>query len=83
VCKRKATDVDDEFDPRVPLALERVLVELDYCVLLSLLKDNPDKLRTGLEELEKAILEQGAANDHPASATKTEAACASTHRASG
>src|SRR6266849_2310834 len=63
VSKRKAAKMDDEFDPRVPLALEKVLVMVDYSVLLSLLKDNPAKLRKGLEELERIIREQGAASD--------------------
>jgi hypothetical protein len=56
----KAIKADDQFDPRVSLAPERVLVDLDYRVLLSLLKDSPDKLRQGLEELERMIRKSGA-----------------------
>ena len=58
--KHTTTAVDGEFDPRVPLALERVLVEHDYAVLSSMVKDDPETLRKGLERLEKEIANHSA-----------------------
>jgi hypothetical protein len=60
VGKPKTTVARDGFDPRVPLALERVLVERDYFVLSSMLKDDPKRLCQGLEKLEKTIADNGA-----------------------
>jgi len=51
---------DDEFDPRVSLAWEKLLVQRDYERLSSLKRSNPDELREGLEKLEKVIREEGA-----------------------
>jgi hypothetical protein len=47
--------MDKEFDPRVPLALEKVLVRNDYAVLSSMLKNDSEALRKGLSELEEKI----------------------------
>jgi hypothetical protein len=48
------------FDPRIPLALERVIVERDYAVLSSMVRDNPERLREGLKKLETTIVDNGA-----------------------
>jgi hypothetical protein len=62
VAKSKAAVAgDDEFDPRVPLAWERLLVQRDYD-LLSSLKGRPEVLRTGLVKLENIIHEEGASS---------------------
>jgi hypothetical protein len=57
----------DEFDlpsnnPRIPLALEKVLVERDYAVLLSMVRDDPERLREGLKKIETTIADNGAAD---------------------
>jgi hypothetical protein len=44
-----------EFDPRVSLALEKILVERDYFVLASLFRDDPKRLEESLKKLEKMI----------------------------
>ena len=53
----------DEFDPRISLSLEKVLVQMDYSVLLSLLRDSPDELKKGLEKLEKVVHQHGAVSN--------------------
>ena len=53
--KHTTSAVDDEFDPRAPLALEKVLVRNDYAVLSSMLKDDPKTLCKGLDELDEKI----------------------------
>jgi hypothetical protein len=56
----KHTTAPDEFDPRVPLALERALVRHDYAVLWAIIKDDPERLRDGLEKLAKTVADNGA-----------------------
>lgn len=51
---------DDEFDFRVSLAWERLVVQRDYHLLAFLKRSSPDELREGLEKLKKMIREQGA-----------------------
>jgi hypothetical protein len=60
LARNKLSDIEDEYDPRVPLSLERVLVGLDYFVLSSLSKDSPDELRNGLKTLEELVREHEA-----------------------
>jgi len=48
------------FNARIPLALERVLVERDYAVLAYMVRDDPGKLREGLKKLETTIADNGA-----------------------
>ena len=43
----KAAIADDEFDPRVSLAWESLLVQRDYDLLWSLKRSKPEKLRGG------------------------------------
>jgi hypothetical protein len=57
---KAAVEGDDEFDPRVPLAWEKLLVKLDYELLSSLKRNRPDQLRAGLQELERKIGAEGA-----------------------
>jgi hypothetical protein len=65
VNQHTTADVDNEFvvnefDPRVPLALEREVVSNDYAVLSSMLKDDPKALRDGLSKLEKQVADHSA-----------------------
>ena len=53
--KHTTAEVGKELDPRVFLALEKVLVRNDYVVLSSMLKDDREALRKGLDKLEKKI----------------------------
>ena len=53
--KRRADGTNEEFEARISLAPERILVRLDYHALSSLLKDSPEELCRGLEELERTI----------------------------
>jgi hypothetical protein len=62
VKKRTTAVAVDKFDPRVPLALERVIIERDYYVLSSMLRDDPERLRQGLDKLEKIVADNGAAD---------------------
>jgi hypothetical protein len=61
VTKSKAAVAgDDEFDPRVPLAWEKLLVQLDNELLSSLKRNSPDEFRAGLQKLERKIGAEGA-----------------------
>jgi hypothetical protein len=60
VSKPKRAAGANEFDPRISLALERILVEHDYAVLSSMRKDDAEGLSDGLNELEQMITENGA-----------------------
>lgn len=53
--KRKTAQANQEFDPRIPLSLERVIVDRDYAVLSSMCQDYPGTLDAGLGELERMI----------------------------
>jgi len=60
VNKYTTAAMDGEFDPRVPLTLEKALVRYDYAMLSSMLKDDPEALRNGLDKLKKQVGDHGA-----------------------